>query len=1401
MERSERELNMLRIQAELEKEREARSMREHERQLQLLEMKSRQVSGAPPPSSRSVIKGPKLPPYEEGKDNIDSYLQRFERYATTQGWVKDSQWAPNLSVLLKGRALDVFSRLPVEQSLDYEVLKCALLKRFEMTEQGFRKRFIDGRPEKGETFSQFAVRLDSYFQRWLEMAGIEKSFEGLKDLMVRDQFLRACGTDLTLFLKERIPKSIGEMSKLADQYAEARGDASSLARPKYGGHKSTSSNTNQQGQSSKITDTGPKDKPNTGSVKHCYICQKTDHLSFNCPQKVSKKKNGANYVASKDKKKDGKSGVTQVKSVTKTADEDAHVTASCNETTEMPVVQGFVGNHPASVLRDSGCERCIVRTCLVRDEDRTSETETCVLANGQKVDVPVAYPVVDTPYFKGKVRAWCMDTPVYDLILGNIKGARKPYDPDKDWKRDEGLDAHAVQTRAQKRKEDKPYRPIKVPSVKDLGSPVDIKTAQGEDDSLKSVWEMAKNGTTKDRSDGGQSRFYVSRGLLFREFKSPISANGHLFKQLVVPTVYRPTVLQLAHESMMAGHMGAKRTLERITTEFFWPGITSDVTRYCRSCDVCQRTYPKGKVGKVPIGSMPLIDIPFHRVAIDIVGPLDPVTERGNRYILTIVDYATRYPEAVPLKGIEAERVAEALVDVYSRVGIPQEVLTDQGAQFTSDLMREVSRLLSIRQLTTTPYHPMCNGLVERFNGTLKQMLRRMCSERPRNWDKYINALLFAYREVTQESLGFSPFELLYGRKVRGPMMILRELWTKDIQDPDIKTTYQYVIDLKERLEETCKMAQQNLKSARARQSIYYNKKAKDRKMNPGQKVLVLLPTKRNKLLMQWKGPYMIEERKGSMDYKVKVDGKSKTYHANLLRLYVDRETGCAVKDVPGVLSVISAMAIEEGDGNGGAFTEDEIVTSPEPTRTETSEDVLISELLSKERRKDVQNLLDEFEDVLTDVPGKTNLGQHDIVTLTEEPVRAKSHNIPYNMKKTIQDEVKKMLKMGVITPSESPYSAPVVIVKKKDGSNRFCIDYRQLNRVTIFDAEPMPNADDIFARLSGHRYFSRLDLSKGYWQVPMAQSAKQKTAFSTPVGLFEFSVMPFGLVNAPATFCRIMRKLLKDMTGIESFIDDILVYTRTWEEHVSVLRALFQRLRGARLTARPTKCAIGYGSLECLGHIVGDQCLAPNPEKIKAILEVPTPETKKQVRSFMGMAGFYRKFIPDFASISVPLTDLTRKGQPHRVQWKEAQERAFITLKKMLSSSPILKLPDIEKEFVLQTDASDYGLGAVLLQEDEGTLFPVAYASRKLKGGETSYAVVEKECLAVIWGILKFQKYLYGRQFTLETDHQPLLYLNKMKGTNARLMRWALQIQPYRFTIRAIRGKDNVSADCLSRL
>ena len=547
----------------------------------------------------------------------------------------------------------------------------------------------------------------------------------------------------------------------------------------------------------------------------------------------------------------------------------------------MPVSQGIVNGRVVNLLRDTGCSGVVIKQSLVRQDQLNGKNQMCVLIDGTKISSPVATIEIDTPYFKGEVEAWCMQNPVYDLIVGNIEGARLPGEPDPNWQL-----VQAVETRAQK-KEAKTYKKLKVPEALQIEcTPEEMKKGQQEESSLKTVREMVQSGDQKV-SKGGKSMFVMKKGLIYRKFKSSSQDES---SQLVVPKQFRSTVLKLAHETVLSGHFSSKKTVSRILTDFWWPGCQADCSRFCKSCDICQRTIPKGKVPKAPLGKMPMMDIPFQRIAVDLVGPIDPPTDRKNRYILTIVDYATRYPEAVALPGIETERVAEALVDVFSRVGVPREMLSDMGSQFTSELMSEVSRLLSMRQLTTTPYHPMCNGLVEKFNGTLKQMLKKMCHEKPKDWDKYLNSLLFAYREVPQESTGFSPFELLYGRSVRGPMTILKELWTHEVQDPEVKTTYQYIFDLKERLERTCELARENLGKSSARYKVAYNRKARDRQLKAGDKVLILLPTSTNRMLMQWKGPYVITEKVGPLDYRVDTKGKLKTFHINMLRLYVERE-------------------------------------------------------------------------------------------------------------------------------------------------------------------------------------------------------------------------------------------------------------------------------------------------------------------------------------------------------------------------------------------------------------------------------------------------------------------------------------------------------------------------------
>ena len=554
---------------------------------------------------------------------------------------------------------------------------------------------------------------------------------------------------------------------------------------------------------------------------------------------------------------------------------------------------------------------------------------------------------------------------------------------------------------------------------------------QHDDKSLQKYWER------NDVVVRGQAEisFEVKGGVLYRVYKHPYVNSGKPLKQVMVPVQLRSRIMELAHGSLMGGHMGIKKTADKIQSAFYWPGIQGDVTRYCKSCDVCQKTVNKGSVPKVPLEKMPLIDKPFKRVAIDLVGPIGPPSEDGHRYILTLVDFATRYPEAVPLKNNDTETVAEALVDIFSRLGVPEEILSDLGTQFVSECMQEVTRLLSIKQLTTTPYLPMCNGLTEKFNGTMKSMLKRLCSEQPRQWHRYINPLLFAYREVPQESTGFSPSELLYGRAVRGPMFILKELWTKELEEPEVKNSYQYVFELREKLEDTLKLAHTELQKAQHKGKHYYDRKAKVRRFAQGDKVLILLPTDHNKLLMQWKGPFEVSAVMGLNDYKVCVKGKERVYHANLLKKYFEREDSVRV----------GAVAVEVNadiSKNGHVKSEAEEVDPVDGVdfleiggyvAKESIKDVATGDNLTDEQRAEFIDLACQFQSLFTEAPGTTSLAQHHIKLTSDQPVRSRPYPVPYSLRESLKKDITDMMKMGVIRESSSPYASPVVVVKKKD--------------------------------------------------------------------------------------------------------------------------------------------------------------------------------------------------------------------------------------------------------------------------------------------------------------------------------------------------------------------------------
>ena len=297
---------------------------------------------------------------------------------------------------------------------------------------------------------------------------------------------------------------------------------------------------------------------------------------------------------------------------------------------------------------------------------------------------------------------------------------------------------------------------------------------------------------------------------------------------------------------------------------------------------------------------------------------------------------------------------------------------------------------------------------------------------------------------------------------------------------------------------------------------------------------------------------------------------------------------------------------------------------------------------------------------------------------------------------------------------------------------------------------------------------------------------------------------MPFGLVSAPHSFARLMKLLRLEECNAVHYFDNVLIGTNSWSEQVKSVIEVFRRLRQFGLTARPTKVEAGFKELEFLGHSISEGRLKPTKEKVEKILRLDKPKTKKQVKSILGLISFYRRYIPHLATLVAPLTEHTKNHKPQKVTWTEESQKALEEVQSILSKEPVLLMPNVRKPFTIRTDASNSGLGAVLLQENEkrpGDFHPVAYASRKLLDREKNYAIVEKECLAVVWGIDKFTRFLFGRNFNLETDHHSLKYLHDAKMKNARLMRWALALQEYKFEIVPIQGKSNIEADALSRL
>ncbi|UYV74293.1 hypothetical protein LAZ67_11002900, partial [Cordylochernes scorpioides] len=536
-------------------------------------------------------------------------------------------------------------------------------------------------------------------------------------------------------------------------------------------------------------------------------------------------------------------------------------------------------------------------------------------------------------------------------------------------------------------------------------------------------------------------------------------------------------------------------------------------------------------------------------------------------------------------------------------------------------------------------------------------------------------------------------------------------------------------------------------------------------------------------------GEYIIEE-------------SSKMFQTNGLRLarslinVINRETHIWITNpYPRPLKIMKNQTLAFGSSPAkiNVSREREVEKNEEPR-------FQINENLSPKEQKELKQVLERYGDLFSSRLGRTNLEKHRIDTEDAKPIKHKPYRVSAKERDIIKEQIDEMLTEGIIRPSSSPWSFPVILVKKRDGKYRFCVDYRKLNNVTVKDVYPIPRIDEVMDTLQGSTHFSAIDLRSGYWQVEVEERDKEKTAFTTAHGLYEFNVMPFGLCNAPATFERNMENMLGNLRWqiCLCYLDDVIIYSPDFPTHLKRLEAVFRCFRESNLRLNDKKCRFAFEELEILGYITSKHGIKPAEHNIKAVRNFPRPKKVKEVQSFLGMCSYYRKFIKDFSKIADPLTNLIKKSVSFT--WTERQEEAFQTLKTALLSPPILGHFNPNAPTYVHTDASNIGIGATLVQDIGGEEKVISYLSRTLSKAEQNYSTTEKECLAVVWSMSKLRPYLYGRHFKIVTDHHALCWLKNLKDPTGRLARWALKIQEYDFDIIHKSGKKHLDADGLSR-
>lgn len=1329
----------------------------------------------------------------------DIFFSLFERVAENRGW-SDSERTLLLQCVLTGKAQEAYSALSLAESRVYLSVKAAVLKIYELVPEAYRQKFRSWEKSGKQSHVEFARDLDTFFGRWCVASEVD-TFGALCDMMVLEKFKDSVPGHIAVYISEHKVKTAAEAAVLADEYVLTHGG--DFRAPESGMYRGPSKWEEKRPPRHGKSEYTTRGQFQSDFSKVCNFCKGRGHWKAECPKANARRGNSGGRV---------NSGVCAVSVAPVSVVSSPQQFKSRRE----PDFSAFVSEGrvslvggtsvPVKILRDTAAHDSYILSSVL-PFSRDSDTGDFVLMWGMGLraePVPLHSLCIDCGLVQGEVAMGVRpELPIggVDVILGNgLAGNRVwadippppivsstpiivPGNLDENAQCFPEVFTACAVTRAMSRAQQEPEQgeevdEIDVVNVPDSLLSVSRSVLEAEQKADSSLSQMFDAVLSKEAGRSAAGGYLQQEGLLVRKW-SPhgVSFVGKPVFQVVVPEKFRGEVLKAAHDQL--GHLGVRKTYNYILRYFFWPRLKKDVSSYIKTCPTCQVTgKPNQGIAPAPLYPIPAVSQPFEHLVIDCVGPL-PRSKAGSNYLLTVMCQSTRYPAAYPLRSITTRSVVRALTQFISIFGIPKVIQSDQGSNFASHLFSQVLKQLRVKHNMSSAYHPQSQGALERFHQTLKSLLRGYCVELDQDWEEGLPWLLLAAREVVQDSTGFSPNELVFGHSVRGPLAMLRDAAAPSSEPPS--NLIDFVNGFRHRLYSAGEMAKSKLSVSQGKMKHLYDRRAEGRIFSPGDQVLALLPLIHSPFQARFCGPFTVLRRVSDRDYILSTPNRRKAtqlYHVNLLKPYYCRDS----KSVSAVAAAGSPFS--EGEDDGVTAPDDGLLRG-RLSNSETLRNlpVLLAHLTG-EQSSQLSALIRSFPSLFGDTPSRTHLVKHDIDVGTATAIRQRFYRVSEEKRKVMDGEIGYMLENGIAEASSSSWASPCLLVEKADKSPRFCTDFRKVNAVTKPDAYPLPRIEDCIDQVGAAQFVSKFDLLKGYWQVPLTDRAREISAFITPSGLFSYTVMSFGLRNAPATFQRLMNMVVSRLDGCAVYLDDVVIYSEMWQEHIACIQSLF------------AKATVVY-----LGKVVGQGKVCAVQAKVSAVEEYPAPTTKKELQRFLGLVGYYRSFCKNFSTVVAPLTDLL-KGSA-RFVWSSSCQRAFDDIKSVLCSSPVLAAPRMDHPFELQVDASDVGAGAVLLQKDtNGVGRPVSFYSKKFNAFQLNYSVIEKETLALIWALQHFDVYVGSSvPLVVYTDHNPLTFLHSVHCPNRRLMRWMLYLQSYCLDIRHIKGSENVVADALSRV